>query len=382
MNEYGRHLGHLWPSREQQHLLQAALLDGQAALAAYRAWRDGIDLEGELGYPTLRLLPLVYHNLLRLGLDDPLMGRLKGVYRRSWCENQRLFFELQPVLRRLRQGGIDLLLLKGAPLVLSYYRNHALRPMADFDVAVRPQQLQHALDLLRNLDWDTGPEPSAETLRYFHAVWCNRAEQYELDVHYHCLRDCVNPSADQWFWSELEPVDFQGVEALQLAPTALLFHTILHGVRWNEETPVRWIADALTILRQRSGDVDWERLLAFADSQRLTGRLALGLTYLVNHFALELPERVWAHLRGYRPGVRERITNTVVLGEYSRWYAHPLTKHWVILADYCGIAEADNPLEFALGFSHYLRYRWGLRGRLEIFPTVLHGLWRRLGRAG
>lgn len=382
MNEYGRHLGHLWPSLEQRHLLQAALLDGQAALEAYRAWRDGIDLEGELGYSTLRLLPLVYYNLLRLGLDDPLMGRLKGVYRRSWCENQRLFFELQPVLRHLRQGGIDLLLLEGAPLVLSYYRNHALRPMANFDLAVRPQQLRRTLDLLKELGWDTGPMPAVENLRYFHTVWCNLAEQYELDVHYHCLLDCVNPSADQWFWSELEPVDFQGVEVLQLAPTALLLHTILHGVRWHEETPIRWIADALTILRQRGGDVDWERLLTFTDSQRLTERLALGLTYLVNHFALGLPERVWAHLRGYRPGVRERITNNLVLGDSSRWYAHALTKHWVILADYCRIAESENPLVFALGFSHYLRYRWGLHGRREIFPTVLRGLWRRLSRAG
>ncbi len=377
--QHHRHQGHLWPSTEQHTLLQAALLDGKQALDAFAQWRDRVDLEGELGYPTLRLLPLVYHNMLRLQLDDPLMGRLKGVYRRFWCENQTLFFQLHPLLKHLQENGIDVLLLKGAPLVLGYYKNHALRPMSDIDLAVRPEQLPRALALLRELNWDTGPMPSPEDSRYKHAISCSRDFDERLDVHFHIVRDCMNTAADDWFWAEIEPADFQGVPVSRPAPTAMLFHTIIHGVRWNEETPVRWIPDAMMILRQRGDEIDWPKLLAFAGSQRLTRRLALGLEYLVAEFGLELPETVTAHLRAYRAGgFRERIENTIVLGARSRWYTHPLSKQWVIFAEYCGLAEMGRPVPFLIGFSHYLRYRWGLRGRLEIFPTIVRGLWRRI----
>lgn len=378
MKAHAHHPGKLWPSLAQEQLLKAAFGNEEEARKAFRAWRQEVDLDGDLGYPALRLLPLVYDNLQRLGLEDPLLGRLKGVYRRFWCENQALFFAMHPLLLRLREAGIDLLLLKGAALVLSYYRNHALRPMADFDLAVRTEDLPRAVALLKESGWTVGSELSADGQQFFHATQCLHGE-LQMDVHYHFLRECVTPAADQWFWSDIEELDFQGMKAWQLAPTALLFHTVMHGVRWNEEPPIRWIPDALMILRQRGGEVDWERLLAFADSQRLTHRLALGLTYLAENFAVELPASVHTHLQQYRPGVLESIANLAVLGDVRRAYAHPVAKQGVLFAEYCGIAKSANPLRLLWGFSHYLRYSWKLRGRLEIVPTIFHGLRRRLG---
>ena len=378
MKEHAYHPGKLWPYLAQEQLLKAALCDGEEALQAFRTWRQGVDLEGELGYPVLRLLPLAYHNLQRLGLRDPLIGRLKGVYRRFWCENQALFFAMHPVMQHLREAGVDLLMLKKAPLVLSYYRNHALRPMSDFDFAVRMEHLPRAVELLKESGWTLRKELSADGLQFFHAALCMHGS-LQVDVHYHFLRECVTPTADQWFWSDVEAVDFQGLQAWQLGPTALLFHTVMHGVRWNEEPPIRWIPDALMVLRQRGGEVDWDRLLAFADSQRLTYRLALGLTYLAENFAVELPESVHTHLQQYRPGVLERIANRAVLGDVRRCYAHPLAKQGVLFAEYCGLVDSANPFRLLWGFSHYLRYCWELRGRLEIFPTIFNGLRQRLG---
>lgn len=381
MNPYHAYPGRLWPSDEQTLLLRAALADGEAAVAAFQHWRRSIDLEAAFARPVMRLLPLVCANLLRLGVDDPLMGRLKGVYRLAWCENQRLFHTMQPVLAHLRNGGVELLLLKGVPLALSYYPSVGLRPMADLDLAVRPEHLDRALALLAEIGWRGAfkPSPSREDLRYRHAWLGRNGAGDELDVHYHLLRDCLNPAADHWFWSAVEPVDLMGIDALQLEPTALLFHTLLHGVRWNEETPIRWIPDVLTIVRKRGADLDWDRLLDFAATQHLTRRVALGLSYLAQHFGLVLPEPVATRVRdGGRPRLRERIENTAVLGDYSRWYQNPLGKQWMIFADYCGYDKTSGPLDFAVGFSHYLRYRWELRGRSEILPTILTGLRRRL----
>ncbi len=368
---------HLWPAPEQEQLLAAALLDGDAARSAYATWRAGIDLDADLPYPLLRLLPLVWHNQHRLHCTDPMMGRLKGVYRRFWCENLALFHALTPTLQALADAGLDLLLLKGAPLVASYYGNPGLRPMADLDVALPLVQIPTALAVLREQGWWTPPPPSADAVRFFHALPCGNGER-QLDLHYHLLRECSSDAADAWFWADREPCLFQGVAATQLAPTAALLHTVIHGVRWNPETPVRWIADALIILRQRGTDLDWPRLLDFADQARLTGRLALGLRYLATRFGVVLPEPVLAQLAAYRPGLCERIANRVILHEHQRLFAHPLTKQWVLFADYCALTGPTDPLRVASGFSHYLRWAWGLRGRRELLPAALAGLRRRL----
>lgn len=372
------HTGRLWPSAEHSSLLQAALLDGEAAITAFQAWQSSIDLDAEFAYSTMRLLPLAYANLARLGLDDPLMERLKGVYRLEWCKNQQLFHGLKPLLAHLRASGIDLLLLKGVPLALGYYGSLALRPMADIDIAVRPEHLDHAERALLAMGWQTDPIDREEHLRYRHALWFWHPEHGELDLHYHLLVDCQGPAADQFFWSSVEPLSFLGVEALQLEPTAQLFHIIIHGLRYNEEPPIRWIPDALHVLRRRGTEIDWDRLLDVAKSESLSYRLGLGLSYLDQHFGPVLPEPVRARLKAIRPTWRERIENTVVLGDYARWYEHPIGKQWAIFAHYCRIAQTRGLLEFGLGYSHYLRYTWGLRGRRELLPVALNGLLRRL----
>lgn len=379
MNDDRRHHGTLWPSPDQERLLKAALLDGEAAIPAFRAWRQGFDPEAELGYPLLRLLPLVWQNLQRLGVDDPIMGRLKGVYRRFWCENQALFFAMRPVLRQLRADGVELLMLKGVPLVASYYRNSAVRPMADFDIAIRPQQLGTAADSLRKLGWWVKDGPSADDLRFFHALPCAR-EPYVLDLHYHFLRECVNAQADAWFWADIEPMSFEGIDAWQPGPTALLLHTVLHGMRWNPETPVRWIADAVTLLRQRGDAIDWPRLLRFADEQRVGSRLALGLLYLDAQFAIALPDAVRQRLQAYRPGLRERIANRALLGEFEPLNAHALGTQVVLFAEYCSLVPQAGTLQLLDGFGHFLRYRWRVRGRRELLSVAGRGLLRRLGR--
>ena len=44
------------------------------------------------------------------------------------------------------------------------------------------------------------------------------------------------------------------------------------------------------------------------------------------------------------------------------------------------IAQASKPLPFAVGFTHYLRFRWGLRGRSEMPLYVGRGVLKRVKR--
>ncbi len=83
-----------WPTQNQLWLLRAALLDKPQAQQAWDTWRSSVDLEQGFGRSSFRLFPLLYSQLSRWGLDDPIMSKLKAVYLKAWSENHQLFTEM------------------------------------------------------------------------------------------------------------------------------------------------------------------------------------------------------------------------------------------------------------------------------------------------
>ena len=371
---------YLWPNCQQKLLLTAATGTEKDAVSCFRQWRQNVDLDAEFDRGTYRLLPLLYDNIRRFGVQDPLMGRLKGVYRMSWYENHLLFDKVQPIVSHLEANGVRTLLLKGVPLVLTYYRNPAVRPMADIDIVVAPAQVRRSIAAIEAFGWQRNESASDDDLKYRHSMLFADRKGLEFDLHWHFLYEACNDEADAFFWSSAIPLDFDGVRTLQLDPMAMLIHVILHGIRWNAEPPTRWIPDALAILRRDGGRFDWDRVVAFAASQRLTHRLGLGLRYLAEWHDAPIPPAVLRRLERTKITPLERIENTVVLRDRERIYANALGKQWVIFVEYCRWTTARGPIDFAIGFSHYLRYRWRLRGRLELVPTIFRGVSRRLSR--
>jgi hypothetical protein len=65
--------------------------------------------------------------------------------------------------------------------------------------------------------------------------------------------------ADDDFRAAAEPVTFQGNRLRILSPTDQLLHVCGHAARWGEVPAIRWVADAVLILRE--GPIDWQRFL-------------------------------------------------------------------------------------------------------------------------
>src|SRR5262245_35752063 len=101
-----------WPIREQELLLRAALLAADAAEPALREWETAVAFD-RLDPASVRLLPLLYDNLIRCGLSSPVLPRIKGVHRHAWCRNQVLFARIAETIDALENAGIRTMLLKG-----------------------------------------------------------------------------------------------------------------------------------------------------------------------------------------------------------------------------------------------------------------------------
>ena len=133
------------PDRDQLALLRASLWTGERALDAWGEWRRAEPDLDVIEKGSYRLLPLLYRNLGPQLADDPDIGRLKGIYRRSWTVNQIGLRIGRQGIDALRGAGLDVVALKGAALLDSAYHDRGARPMGDVDLAVPEEHIPEAV---------------------------------------------------------------------------------------------------------------------------------------------------------------------------------------------------------------------------------------------
>jgi hypothetical protein len=253
----------------------------------------------------------MYRNLSALGVRDPALARFKGIYRATWCANQLLFRAMLPFVLCLQNAGVRVLLLKGTALSALHYRDLGARPMADLDVLVPLDQVPRALDLLTQCGLKRAPgapDRFNDTLaRLFHACTYEDASGRHLDLHWRLFASSPDRDDDAAVWDAAVPVEIQWVHALALCPADQFLHVCAHGVAWNHVPPLRWIADAATVLRASGDAVDWDRLRARASHHGLVLALGAALRTLEEVSGLTPPEGFLAALDAIRVSIGERI---------------------------------------------------------------------------
>jgi hypothetical protein len=276
----------------QELLLKAALFSGNDALEAWRKWRDATDWEGHLEPGSFRLLPLLYNNLHKHGVNDSAMGKLKGIYRQAWSKNQILFHEIAKIVEYLQNAGIKTMLLTGASLSLLYYKNNGARPITDMGILVPLKKARMSMDVLKEGGWTSPAVPLNEMdLSYSHAIHLHNRSGNKMALHWRPFDDC-NDAFEKDFWDNASPVKIINLNSLAPSPTDTLFQTIINGVLWSPQPPIRWIADAITLINSDDFTIDWKRLIHTAQRHHLNLRLKKGLQYLNDNFHPSIPPSV------------------------------------------------------------------------------------------
>jgi hypothetical protein len=302
--------GGCWPTKEQELLLRAALLQGNEAIAAWHDWESSIAID-QLDQGSQRLLPLLYHNLREHGVDASLVGKFKGVYRATWYKNQMAFHDMAALLTAFHNAGIQTLTLKGTALVLLHYKDHGLRPMNDLDILVHSEQASAAINLLVKLGWR--PKQKSRKVfndRYFsfrHGHEFRDGTGRQLDLHWHALLECCYAGADNDFWDGAVLTELHRVSTYALNPTDQLLHVCVHGAEWSPVPPFRWIADAMMILNTPQSEIDWNRLIAQTQKRRLILQVEGALSYLQDLLNAPIPPTVLQSMRNMPVSSMERI---------------------------------------------------------------------------
>jgi len=289
-----------WPDREQELLLRAAVMAPEQALPAWREWTRHFDIvEDAIDIGSHRLLPKVYRNLRAQLQGDPQLARLEGLYKRTWYANQLAFDAAAKVVAKLQEEGIEPVLLKGCPLALGYYADAGARPMNDIDLLVEPGDALAAARVLAGLGWraDKAATLSESTLAHAHAHGFQKDPgTAELDLHWHVLHFCQDEEVTRRFRDAAVPMQLNRVATRTLCSADQLLCVCIHGLMWNDVPPMRWIVDALLVLRSSEQPVDWQRLLEMARACRGSLSVHAALSYLRERFDAPVPDFVLAEL--------------------------------------------------------------------------------------
>jgi hypothetical protein len=114
-----------------------------------------------------------------------------------------------------------------------------------------------------------------------------------VDLHWHVFEECCRPDDDDDLWAASSVMTFGGAATRVLAPEDQLIQACVHGEKWVKVRGVRWIADAMLLIRRSR--IDWPRLVAHAIRRRFVLRMRAQLEYLRTAFEAPIPPRGARH---------------------------------------------------------------------------------------
>jgi len=298
--------GGCWPNQGQLELLRACLQPEDPAQAAWKRWRASTDFE-RVDSGSFRLLGLVSRRVSAWALDDPILPRLKGIYRRGWARNQMVLSGKPALINAMREKGILTMLLKGAALIPTVYHDVGARPMDDLDLFVPHGRALEAMKVLLARGWESEFLNHEALVDSLHACHFRHPKEGNLDLHWHLMHADCRPEADADFWSGRVPLQWEGFDTFVLQPADQLLHTCEHGPRFNSVPPVRWLADAWKIIHAAGPSLDWDRFCHQARQRQLTLPTRLTLEWLEQNIGAAAPADVLRLLRRSRVTLFERI---------------------------------------------------------------------------
>jgi Uncharacterised nucleotidyltransferase len=364
------HAAQLAPLHQQ--LLLVALMPPDRAVEHWKELRRGLDVDGITNRRTIKLLPLVWRNLVDAGIDDPQLPSLEATVVRTRSQNDRLFEHLASALDILAGAGVRSLALKGAPLAVLYYRDPGLRPMVDVDLLVDPRDAPGVTSALDHSGWCAADDLPPDFLtRGGETSYCPPGGSPVLDLHFRLLPWVTRsgPGSDPALWAGAAPFEVGGRSTLAPAPHDLVLHVILHAYRSSWSRVPRWVPDVTLLLRREGDRFDWGSFLNRVVASHLVLPVRDALRYLVDVFEAPVPVDVRAALQSTSPSRRELHKHRIASSTMPE--RHWLLGQWPALRTYwCRTSINFTRVGALWSFPAFVRWKMDV-DRLRRLPFVV-----------
>jgi len=328
-----RHGGYLMPD-DVRLALHAAVDDPGDALVAWDRMRATVDLDTCWDPDIMRVLPLVWRNLVASGVDHPDLARLAGVHRRNWYAGRQTLEAVDGACHALESVGVPTQVVGGASMVARCYDGPGDRPVDDTALVVHPDDLERASVILAGAGWVTAagrrsrqastfavprrftradvPGVGPLTLVVTPNPWCSPTPARQMAVHATATATASWPGDSQPAAIAWAPVsaEVQLMVTLLGGPTAVAWHG--HG----------WMVDVVHLVR--SGAVNADALVHEASRQGVGPLLVPGLESVASEFGVSVGDGVTGALA--RAGATRRArwaatssSSNRLMGLAARW---------------------------------------------------------------
>lgn len=335
-------------SEHDTRLLRAALLPEPEGAMAWQKLRPTLDIDAD-GGEARRLLPLLWRNLVDLGIDDPEMPRLAGIYRYWNHRMEELRSGSIAATDALEQEGVPVLLYRGLALGIGVYGDPALRPSNDADLLVPPSAGPDTIRVLAANGWARTGDSRAGSAGG--TVSLRSPSGVQLVVHSAYSPDLPAQSAAGLFPDPWRPLS-SPTEVPVLPWDWEVARLCIEGLRSGSGCIVRSLMDLHVLLD--AVEIDWASVEEIARRHGALSTLRDAALFLRDGLDAAVPERVAERLAASVPPARDRLA-TQVLSTRPGWLGelpHTVARH--LRADPEGAL-----LDAAIGMPGHLREEWG-----------------------
>ncbi|NCX93998.1 MAG: hypothetical protein EBX40_04915, partial [Gammaproteobacteria bacterium] len=298
--------GNCWPDKNQALLLKAIFSSDLEAQESWAAYLKKVDLQN-VDDASFHLLPLVYRKL-EGKVSGSAFETCKSVYRHTWSRNVLLLRMLKQVLSSLASAGVQVCFLKGVALVDCCCPDVGMRVFGDADLLVERYQAKDAIQVLLKSGFALEEYSEEDVLKEdflasHHAVFLKNESGQKIDLHWHLSSDAVTDQSLANFEYQKKPA--HRFQAFVFRPEDQLIHVLMHGIRYSSVPLIRWVSDAVLILRHHP-EFDWNYFQSQMRQLHLEGLAQMALLYLKETGFVELPEAVLKKYLSYRPSFFEK----------------------------------------------------------------------------
>ena len=354
--------GAFWPSRREHLVLLTALAEPPRALASWQELRLELDIQ-TLEDAAFAALPLVYRRLETMGVDDPDLSRLKGIYRHTWVKNSLLLERVRATAEVFRAAEVPMLLVGTIGAAVRYYETLGLRPTGYLEVLVKEEDWLQAVRALGGAGWSTrggsrppgtGPLPLFDDAGTVCLLRTRLAPEFVVQA---------EEPAEAPFWNAAMDVDLDGLQIRALSPGDDLLAAVVTGARAGRVASLQWIVDAAMIVRTPE-QVDWQRLYRIAVERGQGLRLRDALVYLRELLGHSPAPAVLKQLERRSASRRERLVHAAMIRSVPWLGSLPQA-----VGEHLAVTAGTSAWATAGSFPAFLRERWQVQ-RTRQLPSA------------
>lgn len=269
-------------ARELQSIIEAGSVDWEALIRIS-------SMHGTIG--------LLYRNIVALGLEasvpEGIMSRMKETYFAIAAYGMRQLAEFRLFGEAMNEAGVAIMILKGAYLAESLYRDPGLRPLSDIDIIVHeedwpriyPVLKEEGFSSLENKDFEAPPPKLA---------------RFDVQSHLQFAKDggaCLEFQFDLYtiglgmvdidgVWRRAVDAEVNGVPVKVPGPEDNLLHMVVHANR-HGCSRLKWLVDIAETLSNNMA-LDWNLIVEIARREKIDACVYLTLKHVEEVFGERL----------------------------------------------------------------------------------------------